>query len=280
MLTGRRGISVPFSDYCSIFNMNEEKICDVIEYLSEYGCKRKWKYFEMRSEMPDEKNSNGLLHNKYYVHSLNLCHNEDELFQSFSENIRRNIRKAWKSGLSVRVGTDWDSVLNFYTLHTLTRRHHGLPPQPINFFKSLHKRVLAKGSGMVVLVYDKGLPVAGNIYLHQGVRAWYKYGAFDRKQGAVGAPFLAMWEAIRMLRVNGVTKLCLGRSDLESKGLVRFKDGWGASRKTIAYIRYNYALKRKYERRYSSSFRAKSLFRRRSPGMLQLAGRLLYRHVA
>jgi hypothetical protein len=279
-LTGCRGISIPFSDYCGMPASGDEKFHEGIRFLIEYGRKRRWRYLELRPEQSEGELDLEQIYARYYVHTLDLQPEKDELFPSFSKNTRRNIQKAGKRGLAVRSGTSWSDVLDFYDLHTLTRRHHGLPPQPLGFFQKLHQEILANGGGTVVLASDKGVPVAGSLYLWKGERAWYKYGALDRKHAATRAPFLVMWKAILLLKAAGVKTLCLGRSDPLSEGLVRFKDGWGAARKFVAYVRYDYAGKGFACSRQCGPSPATCLFRRMPLGLLRFAGRALYRHEA
>ena len=280
LLTGSRGISVPFSDYCPLFAASEEDLHKGIAFLKEYGRKRGWRYLELRPDTPEGEFDSESAFGRFYVHTLDLLPSEDELLSTFSTNTRRNIRKAGKTGLSTRVGTDLSDVLEFYGLHVQTRRHHGLPPQPVDFFVNLHRKIIGRGKGMVVLAHDRGTPVAGNVYLGTGQRAWYKYGALDRNHTAARASFLVMWEAIRAYKRAGATSLCMGRTDLAGEGLTRFKDGWGTTRKIINYVRYDYAAGRFVSGRNFGPGAANPLFRRLPLGLLRLAGKYLYRHVA
>jgi hypothetical protein len=45
-LTGRRGVSLPFSDYCEPIFLDESRKTDVVEGLKEYAKKSRWRYIE------------------------------------------------------------------------------------------------------------------------------------------------------------------------------------------------------------------------------------------
>ena len=47
-LTGRRGVSLPFTDYCEPIVEEDRESVDLFNSIVEYGKKRGWKYIELR----------------------------------------------------------------------------------------------------------------------------------------------------------------------------------------------------------------------------------------
>ena len=45
-----------------------------------------------------------------------------------------NIKKALKEGVEVQLHNSFESVKSFFKLNCMTRKRHGLPPQPFKFF--------------------------------------------------------------------------------------------------------------------------------------------------
>ena len=64
---------------------------------------------------------------------------------------RRALRKAGHSGVTTRISTSWDAMLVFHRLHLATRRRHGVPPQPLAFFRNIQREILASGHGFIVI---------------------------------------------------------------------------------------------------------------------------------
>ena len=118
--TGRRGVGLPFSDCSSPLLFQNGDKSFVLSRLSALASEHAWKYFELRDPRSLELSVDPA--NQYFSHLLNLQQGPDALFAGFSSPVRRAIRKAEKSKLSVRVAQSLKSVLDFYDLHVQTRR--------------------------------------------------------------------------------------------------------------------------------------------------------------
>lgn len=240
ILTGRRGVSLPFSDYCEPIGSGGRWPQELFELLKEvlsYGEKAGWRFLELRGGRPIVGNSEPSA--SFLLHNIQLgSGDEKHIFSSFRKSTQRNILKAAGSGLRVGVHRSEEAVREFYRLNCMTRKLHGLPPQPYLFFKKVMEHVISRDLGFVVLASHKGINVAGAVYFHFGQRAIYKYGASDREYQHLRANNLVMWEAIRWCARNGLKSFCLGRTTPDNRGLIQFKDGWGTEESTLKYYRY------------------------------------------
>jgi lipid II:glycine glycyltransferase (peptidoglycan interpeptide bridge formation enzyme) len=201
------------------------------------------------------------------------------LFDGFRDSVRRNIKKAQRESIDVRFETDMVAVRNFYRLNCLTRREHGLPPQPWTFFMNLYDLIISKGFGVVVLGFFQDRPVAANVYLYSNGGAIYKYGASDRKYQSLRASNLLMWEAIRRFAGEGCKQLCFGRTEPENDGLRQFKTGWGARERIINYYRYHPASESFLPMTRGLSRAASRLFASVPLVVSRAIGNAFYRHV-
>jgi len=195
--TGRRGVGLPFSDCCSPLLFQNGDKSSILPRLSALASQHAWKYFELRDPRSLELSVDPA--NQYFSHSLNLQQGPDALFAGFSSPVRRAIRKAEKSTLSVQVAQSLKSVQEFYDLHVQTRRRHGLPPQPFSFFRNLFEEAIRTGLGFVVQATIEKRTIAAAIFFRFGRTALYKYGASDSVARDLRANNLVMWEAIRFL---------------------------------------------------------------------------------
>lgn len=277
-LTGRRGVSLPFTDSCEPILDADLAFQEVFERLLDLGRQNRWKYIELRGGQQyfgDAKPSV-----TYFGHALRLSKDDAKVMSSFRDSTKRNIRKAERSGMTVRILTTPESVREFYRLNCITRRRHGLPPQPYYFFEEVCKSVLEKNLGFVILAYHENKAVAGNIYFHCGDKAVYKYGASDDAYSGLRANNMIMWNAIKWYSRNGFSRLDFGRTEHENEGLRQFKTGWGTREETIAYYRYDLAQKRFVTEGSKYTSLSHRIFSRTPIPLLRIVGSSLYRHVA
>src|SRR5208337_3374592 len=196
------------------------------------------------------------------------------------ESARRSVRKARATGVNLEILTTEAAVRKFYHLNQITRREHGLPPQPYHFFEEIHAQVISKGQGFVAVASHGSEAIAASVYFRLGKTAVYKYGASDRRFQHLRPNNLVMWEAIRQCIRDGCTSLSFGRTDPEHAGLRQFKTGWGGEEHSINY--YKCCL-RVFEfmggHRATVNGLAGRIFAHTPLPVLRVAGSLLYRHM-
>jgi hypothetical protein len=276
-MTGRRGVSLPFSDYCDPILDNEVPIENILDHVIDFGRNSGWKYLELRS-------SKGLIHNQepatfFYGHTLNLSRTEEQLLSGCRDSTKRNIRRAEKTGITVIIDNSYKAMCEYYRLHAMTRRRQGIPPQPFNFFKNIHENLIAKNHGLIVLAsYNKDI-IAGNIYLHFHRKAYYKFGATDMKSQHLRPSNSVMWEAIKWYAKHGYESLCFGRTAPDNQGLLQYKKGWGTEQNVINYYKYDFNLHSFVKDSSQGHPIAKMIFQRLPIPILKLAGTILYKHV-
>jgi hypothetical protein len=237
VLTGKRAVALPFTDNCDPLCATRAGFKELFRNAVELGKLRRWKYIEFRG---GQKHFNGTQPSvTFYNHQVDLPSGENAFFGQLKSCVRRAIRKAEKSGVRVEISRDLDAVKSLYSLHGKCRKKHGLPPQPFVFFKNIHKHILDKNLGVVVLARWKKTPVAGAIFFSNNRSAIYKFRASDENFQQLRGNNLVFWEAIRRFCQQGVKKLDLGRTSTSNEGLRRFKLGWNAEEKTIGYFRFS-----------------------------------------
>ena len=128
------------------------------------------------------------------------------------------------------------------------------------------------------LFQDTKKCIAGAVFSSFNDQVIFKYGASDKSSHALRPNNLVMWEAIKIYSQNGCNSFDFGRTDLDHKGLLQFKRGWGTQEDTIHY--YNYDLvKGEFVNRYPKIKSSYSIFKHMPMPLLKLVGRVLYKHV-
>jgi len=275
-LTGRRGVSLPFTDYCEPLVSDGINFQEVLDFVLAEGKERNWKYLELRSFKDLSLFASPSL--TYLGHTLNLSDKEDKIFSNFRDSTKRNIKKAAKQGVEVIKSNSLGHIKEFYRLNCMTRKQHGLPPQPFSFFEKIYDHIISKNLGLVVLASYEQKTIAGAVYFNFGNKVVYKYGASDISYQDLRANNLVMWEAIKWYSQNGYKSLCFGRTEPDNQGLLQFKAGWGTTEQLINYYKYDF----KKGSFVSSPFKAtgfhNKIFKNMPLPILKKVGSILYKH--
>jgi CelD/BcsL family acetyltransferase involved in cellulose biosynthesis len=277
-LTGRRGVALPFTDFCPpLLSVNTDGE-QLYQEALQCGRQRGWKYLECRSldnAWPGSRPSIS-----FYGHSIDLTVGQPSLFQKMEAPARRAVRKAEREGVEIDFDSGEQSMRNFFYLHCATRRRHGLPPQPWRFFSNIQRHLLSAGLGFLATARVAKRAVAAAVFLHEGRQALYKFGASDYAYQALRPNNLTMWAAINHCAQKGLAILHLGRTSLSNAGLRRFKLGLGAEEQKIHYTKYDFAS----QQFVSDVDRVEGWFNRvfsRLPlPLLRLSGAILYPHLS
>jgi hypothetical protein len=277
-LTGRRMVSLPFTDHCEPLVQSPEELKEILGSLRGVLDREKLKYIEIRPlsadllAEPEMQKSNS-----FCFHVLDLRPALTDLFLRLQkDSIQRKIRRAEREALLYEEGRSEVLVNEFYRLFLLTRRRHKLPPQPIAWFRNL---IACLGDQLKIRVASKdGKTIASILTLRFKHTLVYKYGCSDTSVHNLGAmPFL-FWRAIEEAKKNGLRELDLGRSDSDNMGLIAFKDRLGAAQSTLTYMRGTVSAHPSFDEGYRVQT-AKRVFSCMPGILLNAAGRLLYRHV-
>lgn len=157
----------------------------------------------------------------------------------------------------------------------LTRARHNLPPQPAKWFENLRKSFADRFT--IHTVYADGHPIASMVTLRQGSTLTYKYGASDARFHQLGGMVMLFWKVIQGAKASGILQLDLGRSDMDTPGLVAFKDHWGAMRSVISYLRSPEPASHVSRSHRGLAF-AKKVFAFLPQRLAEHAGSVLYKH--
>ena len=234
-LTGRRGVSLPFTDCCEPLLGPGEGDGELVAAACRHARDSGWRYLELRVGNAAEPEP-GVL--RYFTHRLALDGGEESLWAGLDGSVRRAVRKARDCGVTVRMASDPAAMSAFYRLHCRTRKRLGVPPQPLRFFENIRQHLLEKGLATMFVASHGGETIAASIFLHFGGRVMFKYGASDLSLQHLRPNNLVMWEAIRSFANAGRRELHMGRNEPDNPGLRRYKLSWGCREDLLGYRRY------------------------------------------
>jgi hypothetical protein len=276
-LTGRRLVSLPFSDHCDPLVESPAEFDDLLLAVRESVGQGKWDYCEVRPVRFEPGHLTRLgLSDRFFLHAIDLRPSMGAIFRNFHKNsVQRKIRRAEREALTYEEGNSEALLRHFYKLLVITRRRQHLPPQPMKWFRSL---MASFGVNLKIRVAFKNeLPIASILTLNYKNTVTYKYGCSDSRFHSLGGMALLFWNTIQHAKAAGYETLDLGRSDSGNQGLTAYKEHWGGIRSSLFYWRYpNHA------RSHESSWKRMTAerFVKASPDrLLVAAGQFCYRHI-
>lgn len=276
LLGTRRGVSLPFTDYCDPVIPDGLEVQDIVEMIKDYGRQCAWESVEIRGGgFPDITTKSS----SFYRHTLDLDPDVEPLFGRLKSNTRRNIRKAVREGVRVEISTSAEAVEEYYRLHCMTRKRHGVPPQPQSFFRKIYEHVIARKLGFVVLARCEKTNIAGSVFFGFKDDAIYKFGASDIAYQRFRPADLVMWEAIKWYAQNGYRRFCFGRTAMDNTGLRQFKSRWGADERVIDYFKYDFRQDTFTTEESLVKDSHQRIFRKMPIPVLKVVGSLAYKYI-
>jgi lipid II:glycine glycyltransferase (peptidoglycan interpeptide bridge formation enzyme) len=170
---------------------------------------------------------------------------EEQVLSQMNQLWRRNIKKAAKAGVEVRVA-DGDSpgfsddLAAFHQLYAHTAERDHFTPRGLAYFRTMYDALHAeeqRSSGYsqirLYLAAHEGDLVAATIWIRVGTHTWYSYGASSTEKRDVRGSNAIQWQMIRdslaagasIYDLRGITETLA--SDDSHIGLIQFKVGTG-----------------------------------------------------
>lgn len=280
-ITGRRLVSLPFSDHCEPLCDSTEDLNFLIRYLQSTLEHQNWRYLESRpisGNFGHTSNTNSFLPvGIYFLHILDLRPDLDELFRNLDKDcIQRRIHRAERAVLIEKCGATDDLLKEFYGLFVLTRSRHRLPPIPFTWFRNL---VQCQTEALQIrLAYKDRIPVAAILTLRFKDTVYYKYGCSDARFKHLGATPWLLWRAIAAAKSNGAVEFDMGRTEKQNTGLIVFKNRWVRQSKQLVYWKYPDTSTLDLVDGWKMRM-AKRVFSCMPDRLLTIAGKLIYRHI-
>ena len=168
---------------------------------------------------------------------------DEELLATFSQEWRRNIKKAEKSEVKVRQA-NFSDLETFHTLYKETAKRDKFTPRPLNYFKQMWKSLNENSNNLaemrLYIAEQVNICHAACLWVRVGKHVWYTYGASSTSGRELRPSNAIQWQMMRDARdagasiydMRGIAATLNEKSPLF--GLLRFKIGTGG--KVIQYV--------------------------------------------
>ena len=280
-ITGRRIVSLPFSDHCEPLYDSEEDVYFLIRHLQSALEGQKWTYVELRpinGNFDQTREGISFLPSAtYFLHTLDLRPDLGELFRGLDKNsVQRRIQRAERAGLVEKCGRSNELLNAFYALFVRMRGRHHVPPIPRVWFENL---IHCQGEALEIRVaYKGGIPIAAILTLQFRDVVCYKYGCSDTKFNRFGATPWLLWRAIVAAKSTGASAFDMGRTEQDNAGLLAFKNHWVRQPKRLVYWQFPTTASLIAVSGWKLRL-AKRIFSHMPNSLLSVTGNLIYRHI-
>ena len=283
-LTGKRVVSLPFSDCSDFLTRKPEETRELFKHIFELSNEKKISHVEIRAR----KNPEFLLSTpfssvkSYKNHILSLDENLSSINRKFHKKTLYDIAKAEKSGLQIRFAENENDMKCFYNLYAGTRKFHGLLPQPYGFFKNMWLIFRRENKIDMLFAMDGKKAIAGILLLKFKDIVYYLYAGMDRERANKRPSYFLLWRAISFAHDQKFKYFDFGRTHADNKGLLTFKHRWATEVHDIWSFSYGEKGNSKLlVNRNSNQLHSliQSIFKRTPAFFLKIAGEMIYKHI-
>ncbi len=162
---------------------------------------------------------------------IDLNQTTDSIWNNMDGYCRTHIRKAEKTGYTVRQAAVENDLETYYQLHCRTYHRTGVTPHPYAYFEAIWKDFVSSGKSVVFFAELEGKVVAADneaVY-KKAVSGWTAAG---EGKATTGVNNLLHWTAIKWAKENDMQLYESGEGfpgelDGKRKGLTDFKKSFG-----------------------------------------------------
>ncbi len=159
-------------------------------------------------------------------------------WNAFRAKVRNQTRKAEKEGLRLADRAAPGLIADFYRIFEINMRDLGSPVHARRLFEAIDRH-FGKRHRVIVTTHE-GRPVGGLVAIRYGDRVAVPWASTLRSERRRCPNNAIYWEAIQWAIEVGAGRFDFGRSPRDG-GTWRFKKGWGAEERPLAWLRWDAA---------------------------------------
>lgn len=249
-LTGNRLVTLPFSDECYPIADDKETVLALINAANQAREQRDLEFYEMRGT-PVTRQYTGEVspecvavlsdlgfarQNHFLNYLLPLQTDTDAVLKTFhKKSVRPTIKRSFRLGVRVRHGRGAEDLREFYRMYCITRRRHGIPPQPIALFERIFADLDGYPKARLYLAEFEGRCIGAVVVFRFRNTTYLKYEVVDDDYRDQRPVYAMLWKSIEESAREGDHTYDFGRTDRDNQGLVGFKSRWGTTEVEIPY---------------------------------------------
>lgn len=228
-ILGNRLCCLPFSHKCGPLGSQKAKnilIEEIIKTISP----------STNLEIRDTINKNIFHSNLLYVtHTIDLNKKIEEIWKNMDKSsVRWSINNSKLKKVNISKSHEKEDIEQFYELNCHTKKNKGVPCHPKKFLLNLFK-YLNNNVTMYKATHNEEY-ISGGIMLNFNRNVIYGYGAALTNKLYLHPYHALIWKSIQDSHDNKFLTYDFGRTNINNKGLYKFKSKWGTQ---IHQLEYN-----------------------------------------
>ena len=240
---GRRVLAMPYGTYSgpivrrghpdpgSVRRLLLEGYAQLVRHAWVMLSELTW-YEGRRDEVPAD-----LIATEGFTHVRHLARDAEALIAALPLSVRSRIKQAEEHDLTVRPVTDARDVRHYHALAVRAVRRRGGLPKPLSLYQRIFRNLSPLGLARYDLVEQRGQPIGGSLHFTYRGTAINWLTVSDERKWDLRPNHLIIARVMRDLCEAGCHEYNLGGSPPDAEGLIKFKEAWGAERRTVLEVR-------------------------------------------
>jgi serine/alanine adding enzyme len=165
--------------------------------------------------------------------------NKEKVWEGYKKNIRRDVRKAQRSGITIRRGDSRKDANIFYKLYLASmERNRAMAKYPLRWFETLYEVLTKKELSAIYIAELNDVAIAGVVLIYSVSSTHYFHNGSQYEFLKLCPNELLVHSSIENAVEKKITFFDFMGSDPSDLSLVRFKEKWGGqSMDTYTYIK-------------------------------------------
>ncbi len=168
-------------------------------------------------------------------------YDKEKIWDGYKKNIRRDVRKAQKSGVTIHRADSREDVDIFYKLYLASmERNQAMAKYPLRWFETIYEIGAEKGLSAVLIAELNGTPIAGTVLIYSSSSTHYLHNGSQYEFLKFCPNELLVHSSIENAVENKISFFDFMGSDPADLSLLRFKEKWGSESRDIYTFIENY----------------------------------------
>src|SRR4030042_3517320 len=161
-------------------------------------------------------------------------YDKEKIWEGYKKNIRRDIRKAQRSGIAICSVDSMEGINIFYKLYLASmERNRAMAKYPLRWFETLYEMITRRGLGAFLVAELNEVAIAGVVLIYSASSAHYFHNGSQYEFLKFCPNELLVHFSLAKAIEKGNSFFDFMGSDPNDLSLIRFKEKWGAQSKDI-----------------------------------------------
>ena len=212
------------------------KDISIIEFLQSYNdsVKKKAVYSRLANLFDNSSefsgiDSEGYEFKEHLNYNIDLSQSQDDIWNSIQNTRRRQIRRGYRRGITVKVSFEVENMADYYGIVFGIYKNAGLPLQDISFFESVYENLSKEKNIVFFSAYFEDRLIGHRIILAYGKRLYDWYAGDIPEERDKYTNDVLVWEVLKWGNENGYEVFDFGGAGEPGKeyGVRDFKAKFG-----------------------------------------------------